>query len=175
VSRPASSPPRFSSAPRKRTRLPRLTDALSDAGTSAPDGSLPLTAADRALIDAAREVLLLHYRPFWHTVAAAIRSKDGHVWTGVHLGATVGRLSICAEPVALGRAILEGDGTIDTIVAVRHPKPEESLREIAIVPPCGACRDLLMDHAPDALVILPAGAGAEKRSVRDLLPRPYRR
>ena len=116
-----------------------------------------------------------HYRPFWHTVAAAVRSSDGHIWTGVHLGATVGRLSICAEPIALGRAVLEGDGTAGTLVAVRHPKPEESVREIAIVPPCGACRDLLLDHAPEAMVIVPGLAGPEKRRLRDLLPMPYRR
>ena len=120
-------------------------------------------------------MLLRHYRPFWHTVAAAIRAADGHIWTGVHLGATVGRLSICAEPIALGRAILEGDGSAETIVAVRHPKPEESLRDIAVVPPCGACRDLLMDHAPEALVIVPGPHGAEKRPLRCLLPLPYRR
>ena len=120
-------------------------------------------------------MLLRHYRPFWHTVAAAIRAADGHIWTGVHLGATVGRLSVCAEPIALGRAILEGDGSAETIVAVRHPKPEESLRDIAVVPPCGACRDLLMDHAPAALVIVPGPHGAEKRPLRGLLPLPYRR
>ncbi|HTW25730.1 MAG TPA: cytidine deaminase [Acetobacteraceae bacterium] len=145
-------------------------------------GSLSLTEADRALIEAARETLLRHYRPFWHMVAAALRTRDGHVFTGLHLGATVGRLSICAEPVAVGRAILEGDGTIDTIVAVRHPKPEESVRAIAIVPPCGACRELIFDHDPEALMIIPArpgtdpaGATAVKVPVRSLLPAPYQR
>ena len=34
-------------------------------------------------------------------VAAAIRSQDGRIWTGLHIGATVGRLSVCAEAVAL--------------------------------------------------------------------------
>ena len=79
-------------------------------------------------------------RPFWHTVAAALRGRDGRIWTGIHLGATVGRLAICAEAVALGRAVMDGDGTIECVVAVRHPKPEESVREIAVVSPCGACR-----------------------------------
>ena len=54
-----------------------------------------------------------HYKPFWHMVAAAIRGHDGRIWTGMHLGATVGRMQICAEAIALGRAILEGDGTVD--------------------------------------------------------------
>ena len=68
-----------------------------------PPGAAPLTDADRALVDAARAVLLRHYKPFWHTVGAALRGRDGRIWTGVHLGATVGRLSICAEAIALGR------------------------------------------------------------------------
>jgi cytidine deaminase len=113
-----------------------------------------------------------HHRPFWHTVAAAIRSRDGRVWTGLHLGATVGRLSVCAEPIAYGRALLEGDGSIETIVAVRHPKPEEDAREIAVVSPCGACRELVMDYAPEARIIMPDGL---KWPIRSLLPAPYRR
>lgn len=120
-------------------------------------------------------MLLRHYRPFWHTVAAAIRSADGRIWTGVHLGATVGRMSVCAEPIALGRAILEGDGTAETIVAVRHPKPEETDRELAVVAPCGACRELIMDHCPDAMVIVRNAAGLVKVPARLLLPEPYRR
>ncbi len=132
----------------------------------------PLDAADQELIAAAEAALLRHYRPFWHTVSAALRGHDGRIWTGVHLGATVGRLSICAEAIAFGRAVMEGDGTIATAVALRHPKPDEDFREIAIVPPCGACRELITDYAPDAWVILP---GPVKLPIRTLLPVPYRR
>ena len=116
-----------------------------------------------------------HYKPFWHTVAAAIRSRDGRIWTGIHLGATVGRLAICAEAVALGRAVMDGDGTIGTAVAMRHPKPDEADRDHAVVSPCGACREMIFDYSPDALVILPAPAGLVKLSIRELLPLPYRR
>ncbi|MGC1412319.1 MAG: cytidine deaminase [Acetobacteraceae bacterium] len=130
---------------------------------------------DQALVAAAHDVLARHYKPFWHTVAAAIRGRDGRIWTGLHLGATVGRLSICAEAVALGRALLEGDGTIDTVVAVRHPKPDEADRTLAVVPPCGACREMLLDHCADALVILHGPSGLAKLPVRQLLPEPYRR
>ncbi len=108
-------------------------------------------------------------------VAAAIRSADGRIWTGVHLGATVGRMSVCAEPIALGRAILEGDGTAETIVAVRHPKPDELDRELAVVAPCGACRELVQDHCPHAWVILKNDTGLVKVPSRLLLPDPYRR
>jgi cytidine deaminase len=130
---------------------------------------------DQALVAAAHDVLTRHYKPFWHTVAAAIRGQDGRVWTGLHLGATVGRLSVCAEAVALGRALLEGRGGIDTIVALRHPKPDETDRELAVVPPCGACREMFLDHCPDARVIVLGPGGLSKLPIRELLPLPYRR
>jgi cytidine deaminase len=134
-----------------------------------------LDADDEQLVEAARAVLLKHYRPHWHTVGAALRSRDGRIWTGVHLGATVGRLSVCAEAVALGRAILEGDGTVECAVAVRHPKAEESVRQIAVVPPCGACREMLTDFAPAADVILSQDRALVRIPVRLLLPHPYQR
>jgi cytidine deaminase len=134
-----------------------------------------LSAADHELIAAAHDVLARHYKPFWHTVAAAIRSQDGRIWTGLHIGATVGRLSVCAEAVAFGRALLEGDGSIATAVAVRHPKPDELDRELAVVPPCGACREMFLDHAPQAMIIVKNNGALLKRSVGLLLPAPYRR
>jgi cytidine deaminase len=136
---------------------------------------LGLTDDDHALVAAATDVLMRHYRPFWHTVAAAIRSRDGRIWTGLHLGTTVGRLAVCAAAVAFGRAVLEGDGTIGTAVAVRHPKPDETDRELAVVPPCGACRELILDHAPGALVLVRDRGELVKRPIGGLLPLPYRR
>jgi cytidine deaminase len=139
-------------------------------------GAAPLTAEDEALVEAARAVLARHYKPVWHMVAAALRSRDGKIWTGLHLGATVGRMQVCAEVTALGRAILEGDGSIECMVAVRHPKAEETVRDIAVVPPCGACREMLTDFDAGASVIVPAGNGALLRvPVRSLLPLPYQR
>src|SRR5258707_12831759 len=105
-----------------------------------------LTDGDHELIAAANAVLADHYRPFWHMVAAAIRSQDGRIWTGLHIGTTVGRLSVCAEAVAFGRALLAGDGTIQTAVAVRHPKPEEENGELAAGPPGAPVPDIVLDH-----------------------------
>jgi len=84
-------------------------------------------------------------------------------------------MSVCAEPIALGRALLEGDGTVEAVVAVRHPKPDETDREMAVVSPCGACRELILDHWPDALVIVKDVGGLMKLPIRGLLPHPYRR
>ncbi|MBU6497389.1 MAG: cytidine deaminase [Rhodospirillales bacterium] len=136
---------------------------------------MELDSRDLELVAAAEKVMADTYRPFWHTVAAALRTADGRIWTGVHLGAAVGRMSVCAEAVALGRAILEGQGPVVAAVAVRHPKPEEESRAIAVVAPCGACREMFLDHAPDAWVIVPGPNGLEKLRVPELLPAPYRR
>jgi cytidine deaminase len=154
-------------ADRKSRAAARLND-------SAPL-KLAASPGDLALIAAAHDVLARHYKPFWHTVAAAIRSADGRIWTGLHLGTTVGRLAICAEAVALGRALLEGADRFDTVVAVRHPKPDEADRELAVVPPCGACREMLVDHCPDVQVIVLGPSGLTRVPVRTLLPLPYRR
>jgi len=93
----------------------------------------------------------------------------------VHLGATVGRLSICVEAIALGRAVMDGDGTIECAVAVRHPKPEETVRDIAVVSPCGACRENLTDYDPAAFVIIDTPNGLRKVPINVLLPSPYQR
>ena len=148
----------------------RLTDSFADSF-----GGRSLTADDHALVEAAREVLRRHYRPFWHTVAAALRGADGRIWTGIHLGATVGRLSVCAEAIALGQAVLAGAADIRLAVAVRHPKHDEADQNLAVVSPCGACREMLVDFSPEAQVIVPSAGGLEVLPVRALLPLPYQR
>jgi cytidine deaminase len=134
-----------------------------------------LTPADEELVETARTVLLRHYRPFWHMVSAALRGRDGRIWTGIHLGATVGRMQVCAEAVALGRAVLEGDARIDCAVAVRHPKTHETDQSLAVVAPCGACREMLTDFDAGAMIIVPTASGLRKVPVQFLLPVPYQR
>ncbi len=146
--------------------------ALETMGGIGTDG---LSCPDRELVEAAHAVLVRHYRPFWHMVSAALRSRDGRIWTGLHLGATVGRMQVCAEVTALGRTILEGDGTVECAVALRHPKAEEPGGQIAVVPPCGACRELLTDYDPDAMVIVPGAGGLRRVAIGVLLPSPYQR
>jgi cytidine deaminase len=70
---------------------------------------------------------------------------------------------------------MDGDGTIECAVAVRHPKPDESVREIAVVSPCGACRENILDFDAAAFVIVDTPTGLRRVPVRSLLPLPYRR
>src|SRR5664279_6154192 len=95
-----------------------------------------LTEKDNELIAAATSAIKERYRNDWQEVGAALRTRDGRVVTGVNLDAYVGRGAVCAEAIAIGRALTEkGDHGIETIVAVRHPKPGEP-GDIAVVSPC---------------------------------------
>jgi cytidine deaminase len=135
-----------------------------------------LNRQDEQLIDAAREAITQRYRNDWQEVGAALRTRDGRIYTGVNLDAYLGRMAVCAEAVALGRAVTEsGEMGIDTIVAVRHPEPSETDRAIVVVSPCGSCRELIWDYDRDARVIVPSQNGPVIAAIADLLPNKYSR
>ena len=135
-----------------------------------------LSKHDRELIAAASAAIKARYRNDWQEVGAAMRTRDGRIVTGVNLDAYLGRMAVCAEAVALGRAITDtGETGIDTIVAVRHPKPTESDQEVAVVSPCGSCRELIWDYDRNARVIVPGENGPTITSISELLPNKYRR
>ncbi len=135
-----------------------------------------LNAKDRELIEAARHAIRERYRNEWQEVGAAVRTRDGRIITGVNIDAYLGRMAVCAEAVAIGRAITEaGDQGIDTIVAVRHPKPDEADRTIAVVSPCGSCREIIYDYDAKARVIVPNGDEPGVATIAELLPNKYMR
>ena len=134
----------------------------------------PLGPKDRALVAAARDAIKQRYRNEWQEVGAALRTRDGRIITGVNIDAYLGRMAVCAEAVAIGRAITEaGDQGIETIVAVRHPKPGEKDQSIAVVSPCGSCREIIHDYDARARVIVPNGKDETVASIADLLPNKY--
>jgi len=135
-----------------------------------------LAAADKELIAAASAAIKRRYRDDWQEVGAALRTRTGKIFTGVNLDAYLGRMAVCAEAVALGRAVVDlGDAGIDIIVAVRHPAPGERNQEIAVVSPCGACRELIFDYDPNARVIVPNGKSPSVVTIAQLLPNKYTR
>jgi cytidine deaminase len=135
-----------------------------------------LNKADKELVDAAIVAIKERYRYDWQEVGAALRTRSGRIFTGINLDAYLGRMAVCAEAVALGRAFVDlGDDGIETIVAVRHPGPEEKNQAVAVVSPCGACRELIFDYDRDARVIVPNGKSAEVVPIADLLPNKYSR
>ena len=135
-----------------------------------------LGKADKDLIAAATATIKERYRDDWQEVGAALRTRSGRIFTGVNLDAYLGRMAVCAEAVALGRAVVDlGDAGIDIIVAVRHPAPGETNQEIAVVSPCGACRELIFDYDPNARVIVPNGKSPSIVPIAQLLPNKYTR
>lgn len=135
-----------------------------------------LGKADEELVAAAIAAIKQRYRYDWQEVGAALRTRSGKIFTGVNLDAYLGRMAVCAEAVALGRAFVDlGDTGIETIVAVRHPDPEEKDQSIAVVSPCGACRELIFDYDRNARVIVPNGRSPGVVAIADLLPNKYRR
>ena len=131
---------------------------------------------DRELIDAATRAISRRYRNDWQEVGAALRTRDGRIYTGVNLDAYLGRMAVCAEGVALGKAVTDvGETGIETIVAVRHPDPLETNQAIAVVSPCGSCRELIWDYDRNARVIVPGADGPVIADIRELLPNKYSR
>jgi cytidine deaminase len=132
--------------------------------------------AEKDLIAAATAAIKERYRDDWQEVGAALRTRSGTIFTGVNLDAYLGRMAVCAEAVALGRAVVDlGDAGIDLIVAVRHPPPYEKDQTIKVVSPCGACRELIFDYDRDARVIVPNGTSPTVVAIADLLPNKYSR
>ncbi len=128
------------------------------------------------MIEAATATIKRRYRDDWQEVGAALRTRSGKIFTGVNLDAYLGRMAVCAEAVALGRAFVDlGDDGIESIVAVRHPPPYEKSQEITVVSPCGACRELIFDYDRKARVIVPNGKRPKSVLIAELLPNKYSR
>lgn len=146
----------------------------------------PLTESDEALLAHARDLNRETFDPNFfdgaHIVAASVRTVDDTVYDGVSLPTSVGRASMCAEPVAIGSAIADGHhhDDLDACVAVSYPMPDHDAEETRVIPPCGVCREMLADYNPDMRVVVrdvkAVPDNDDVRSVRagDLLPnRPW--
>jgi len=133
----------------------------------------PLTPDDHALIEVARALIRGRYKENRHHIGAALRTRSGKIHTGLHLDTYVGRASVCAEAVAIGTAMAAGDADIACIVSVRHPRPREANQTIQVVSPCGICREMLADFAPECRVIVPKDGDLVRVAPIELLPNKY--
>ncbi len=119
------------------------------------------------LVAAAQKARQRAYAPYSDfTVGAAALSADGRVFGGCNIENASYGATICAERVALGAAYAAG---CREIVALALTGPGE--RPIS---PCGICRQVMAELAPDAVVIM-QGEGEERHtsSVTDLLPAAF--
>lgn len=119
---------------------------------------------DRALVQAATAVAKLRCRSDNHTVAAAVRTADGRVFSGVNVYHFTG--GPCAEVVAIGAAATAGASDVEAIVAVGD-------RGRGVIPPCGRCRQVLLDYFPSIKVIVGPPDGLRAVPVANLLPETY--
>ncbi len=128
---------------------------------------LELDAKDEELIEAALDVIRRNYREGRHTVGAAVLCSSGKIYVGVDVDSC--GYGPCAEPVAIGAAVSHGERKFLSIVAVGGGRTSDPLMS-----PCGNCRQLLIDYAPDAMVILKHEGRPMKTTVSNLLPDAYR-
>lgn len=113
---------------------------------------------------AARERAMAEYSNF--RVGAALETHDGVIITGCNIENATYGLTMCAERVAIFKALSEGHRRFRRLLVLADtPEP---------TPPCGACRQILWEHAGDIEIIIANLAGVSARhEMRDLLPGPF--
>jgi len=118
-----------------------------------------------ALLSAAREVRKRAYAPYSKfAVGAALRTKDGMVFTGCNVENLSFGLTVCAERNAVFAAVAAGEKHFDSIAIIADSKEP--------VTPCGACRQVLAEFGLDLEVCSSNLEGETYTStLRELLPR----
>lgn len=122
-----------------------------------PDSLLPLVEAALAVRGRA------HAPWSGFNVGAAVRAPSGRIHAGANVEVSSYGLTLCAERVAISTAVVAGDRDFDAIAVVVDTD--------RVAGPCGACRQFLVDFAPDAVVVLvPLRADPVTTTVRELMP-----
>jgi len=118
---------------------------------------------DRELMQRAIEARELSYSPYSKfAVGAALLCADGTVFTGANIESAAFGPSVCAERVALFKAISEGKRAFVKLAVTCE---SDHCR------PCGVCRQVMFEHAPDMEVLMGNPDGEYVRTtVRELLP-----
>jgi cytidine deaminase len=124
----------------------------------------PPEAADAELLAAAREARGRAYAPYSRFfVGAALRARDGRIFTGCNVENAAYSLSNCAERTALFSAVAAGVRAFEAI-AIAGPAG-------ITTPPCGSCRQALVEFGAELRVVMEAGGGlTQALSLAELLP-----
>lgn len=101
-------------------------------------------------------------------VGAAVELTDGSIIQGCNIESVIPVLSSCAERTAIMAAIAQGHRDIRRIAVIADFKSP--------IPPCGACRQFILEFAPDAEILIGNVKGQQRTfaSVTELIPEPYR-
>jgi cytidine deaminase len=125
-----------------------------------PDASDALIAAALA----ARENAFAPYSKF--RVGAAIEDTGGRIHTGCNVENATYGLTVCAERVAVFKAISEGVRKFRRVAIAADTD--------ALTPPCGACRQILWEFCGDVEIVLVNPRGeTETHRLKDLFPKPF--
>lgn len=122
------------------------------------------------LVDAARDVRSRSHSPYsGFRVGAALLGRSGAVYLGTNVENASFGLSNCAERTAIFRAVSDGETEFEAIaICADGPEP---------TPPCGACRQVLMEFGADMIVLTAGDAGPDgpviESTVADLLPEAF--
>jgi cytidine deaminase len=120
----------------------------------------------QSLIDLANEARRRAYVPYSkYPVGAALRTKSGRLYTGVNVENAAYPQTMCAERVAIFKAVSEGDTEFEVIAVVTNNGGS----------PCGGCRQVMAEFGLDTLVLLANGEGklVKETTVNELLPEAF--
>jgi cytidine deaminase len=119
------------------------------------------------LIAAARQARENAHAPYSNfRVGAALRGTSGRIFGGCNVENATYGLTICAERVAIFKALSEGERGFSAIAVVTDTE--------TLTPPCGACRQLIWEFCGDIPVSMSNLTGKiEVIQMRDLFPRPF--
>jgi cytidine deaminase len=129
-----------------------------------------LTEIDRQdLCKAATEALSRAFAPYSRLqVGAAVLTERGQVFSGGNVENASYGLTLCAERAAIAQAVAgEGPGMRIKALAVVSGQPGPFA-------PCGACRQVIKEHGPEALVIFQGEEGLISAPITELLPHAFR-
>jgi cytidine deaminase len=117
----------------------------------------------RALIDLANEARRRAYAPYSkYQVGAALRTKSGRIFTGCNVENAAYPTGMCAERVAVFKAVSEGERDFEVMVVATSNGGS----------PCGSCRQVLAEFGLDTLVLIADSQGhlVQETTVARLLP-----
>lgn len=119
------------------------------------------------LIEAANEARERAFAPYSNfKVGSAVETEDGEVFIGCNIESASYGLTVCAERVAIWKAVSEGKKEFKTIAVVVDTEE--------LTPPCGVCRQIIWEFCGDVPVILANLKGkTEVVQMKELLPRAF--
>jgi cytidine deaminase len=119
------------------------------------------------LIETAKSARLQSIAPFSNfLVGAAVKTAEGKVYTGCNVESASYGLTVCAERVAIWKALSEGERQFTELAIVADTE--------SLTPPCGTCRQIIWEFAKNATIVLGNLRGETQIvSIKELLPRAF--